>query len=73
MKTAIEIFLRDKATNQNEKDLIKALKVNFHLIITLSEQIICVYLPLKDQDVARNLPGKVKVSAPNLMKIRAKK
>jgi hypothetical protein len=52
IKTALEIFIRDKLTTQREKDLIKS---------------------LKDQDTTRNLPGKVKVSAPNLAKIKAKK
>ena len=28
---------------------------------------------LKDQDVSRNLPGKVKISAPQLQKSKAKK
>lgn len=52
VKTALEIFSRDKLTTQRERDLIKS---------------------LKDQDTTRNLPGKVKVSAPNLAKIKAKK
>lgn len=51
VKTALEIFSRDKATTANERDLIKL---------------------LKDQDLSRNLPGKVKVSAPNLMRIKRK-
>ena len=53
VKTALEIFLRDKLTTPREKDLIKS-----NLI--------------KDQDASRNLPGKVKVSAPNLMKLKKK-
>ena len=28
---------------------------------------------VKDQDLARNLPGKVKLSAPNLQKVKGKK
>jgi hypothetical protein len=38
VKTALEIFLRDKTTSAREKDMIKS---------------------LKDQDVSRNMPGKV--------------
>ena len=28
---------------------------------------------VKDQDLARNLPGKVKLSAPNLQRVKGKK
>ena len=51
-KTALAMFLADKATAQREKDLLKS---------------------VKDQDLARNLPGKVKLSAPHLQKVKAKK
>jgi hypothetical protein len=54
VKTAVEIFTRDKVTTQREKDLIKA------------------NLFSKEIDVTRNLPGKVKVSAPNMMKLKKK-
>ncbi len=47
----MEIFNRDKATINNERDLMKA---------------------LKDTELSRNLPGKVKVSAPNLNRIKKK-
>ena len=46
-KTAMDIFVKDRATTQREKDLIKS---------------------VKDENVARNLPGKVKLSAPQLQK-----
>ncbi|KAJ9582431.1 hypothetical protein L9F63_003229 [Diploptera punctata] len=46
-KTAIDIFLKDRATTPREKDLIKS---------------------VKDENLARNLPGKVKLSAPQLQK-----
>lgn len=52
IKTAVEMFTRDKATSLKEKELIKA---------NLT----------KDQD-GRNLPGKVKISAPNLNKLKKK-
>lgn len=48
-KTAVQIFLKDKACTNREKDLLKA---------------------VKDEVLARNIPGKVKISAPQLMKIR---
>ena len=48
-KAAVQIFLRDKASTQREKDLIKA---------------------VKDEILARNMPGKVKISAPQLLKIK---
>merc|ERR1712192_117792 len=51
-KTALAMFLADKATAQREKDLLKS---------------------VKDQDLARNLPGKVKLSAPHLQKVKSKK
>merc|ERR1712037_53859 len=51
-KTALAMFLADKATVQREKDLLKS---------------------VKDQDLARNLPGKVKLSAPHLQKVKSKK
>lgn len=46
-KTALTVFLHDKATSPREKDLLRA---------------------TKDQDLSRNIPGKVKLSAPNLQK-----
>ncbi|XP_046401897.1 nuclear export mediator factor NEMF homolog [Ischnura elegans] len=46
-KTALNMFLKDKASTSREKDLLKS---------------------VKDQDIARNIPGKVKVSAPMLQK-----
>lgn len=49
-KTALNIFLQDRAATQREKDLLKA---------------------VKDEQLARNIPGKVKLSAPRLL--RAKK
>ncbi|KAH0534552.1 hypothetical protein KQX54_005197 [Cotesia glomerata] len=49
-KTAIAMFLKDKAATPREKDLLKA---------------------VKDEVVARNIPGKVKISAPQAL--RAKK
>merc|ERR1719431_113315 len=51
-KTALAMFLDDKATIPREKDLLKS---------------------VKDQDLARNLPGKVKLSAPHLQKVKGKK
>lgn len=48
-KTAIDIFLKDRATTPREKDLIKS---------------------VKDENLARNLPGKVKLSAPQLQKLK---
>ena len=51
-KTALAMFLGDKATAPREKDLLKS---------------------VKDQDLARNLPGKVKLSAPHLQKVKGKK
>jgi len=51
-KTALAMFLADKATTPREKDLLKS---------------------VKDQDLARNLPGKVKLSAPHLQKVKGKK
>jgi len=51
-KTALAMFLADKATIPREKDLLKS---------------------VKDQDLARNLPGKVKLSAPHLQKVKGKK
>ena len=43
-KTALAMFLADKATAQREKDLLKS---------------------VKDQDLARNLPGKVHIIQSN--------
>ncbi|CAK1547486.1 unnamed protein product [Leptosia nina] len=51
-KTAIQVFLRDKAASAREKDLLKA---------------------VKEENVARNFPGKVKLSAPQLHKHKKKK
>ncbi|PSN48253.1 Nuclear export mediator factor Nemf [Blattella germanica] len=48
-KTAINIFLKDRATTAREKDLIRS---------------------VKDENLARNLPGKVKLSAPQLQKLK---
>ncbi|XP_015585729.1 nuclear export mediator factor NEMF homolog [Cephus cinctus] len=48
-KTALAVFLRDKATTSREKDLLKA---------------------VKDETIARNIPGKVKISAPQIQKIK---
>ncbi|XP_050663996.1 ribosome quality control complex subunit NEMF homolog isoform X1 [Leptidea sinapis] len=44
-KTAVQVFLRDKAASNREKDLLKA---------------------VREENVARNFPGKVKLSAPQL-------
>ncbi|XP_035449227.2 ribosome quality control complex subunit NEMF homolog [Spodoptera frugiperda] len=46
-KTAVQVFLRDKAGTAREKDLLKA---------------------VKEENIARNFPGKVKLSAPQLHK-----
>ncbi|PZC71841.1 hypothetical protein B5X24_HaOG212373, partial [Helicoverpa armigera] len=46
-KTAVQVFLRDKAGTPREKDLLKA---------------------VKEENIARNFPGKVKLSAPQLHK-----
>ncbi|CAB3248697.1 unnamed protein product [Arctia plantaginis] len=46
-KTAVQVFLRDKACSGREKDLLKA---------------------VKEENIARNFPGKVKLSAPQLHK-----
>ncbi|CAG5004313.1 unnamed protein product [Parnassius apollo] len=46
-KTAVQVFLRDKACTPREKDLLKA---------------------VKEENIARNFPGKVKLSAPQLHK-----
>ncbi|XP_068618878.1 ribosome quality control complex subunit NEMF homolog [Battus philenor] len=46
-KTAVQVFLRDKASTLREKDLLKA---------------------IKEENIARNFPGKVKLSAPQLHK-----
>jgi len=51
-KTALAMFLGDKAALAREKDLLKS---------------------VKDQDLARNLPGKVKLSAPHLQKAKGRK
>lgn len=46
-KTALTVFMHDKATSARERDLLRA---------------------SKDQDISRNIPGKVKLSAPHLQK-----
>lgn len=46
-KTAVQVFLRDKAGTPRERDLLKA---------------------VKEENIARNFPGKVKLSAPQLHK-----
>ncbi|KAJ8723666.1 hypothetical protein PYW07_007646 [Mythimna separata] len=46
-KTAVQVFLRDKAASPRERDLLKA---------------------VKEENIARNFPGKVKLSAPQLHK-----
>lgn len=46
-KTAVQVFLRDKAGSPRERDLLKA---------------------VKEENIARNFPGKVKLSAPQLHK-----
>ncbi|CAH2244834.1 jg23045 [Pararge aegeria aegeria] len=46
-KTAVQVFLRDKAGSNRERDLLKA---------------------VKEENIARNFPGKVKLSAPQLHK-----
>jgi len=48
-KTAVAMFLKDKACTSREKDLFKA---------------------VKDEVLARNIPGKVKISAPQLLKVK---
>lgn len=48
-KTAVQIFMRDKACSLRERDLLKG---------------------VKDDAVARNIPGKVKLSAPQLHKYK---
>lgn len=48
-RTAVAMFLKDRAITQREKDLLKA---------------------VKDEQLARNLPGKVKLSAPKLQTLR---
>ncbi|CAH1102827.1 unnamed protein product [Psylliodes chrysocephalus] len=48
-KTAVAMFLKDRAINQREKDLLKA---------------------VKDEQLARNIPGKVKLSAPKLQNLK---
>ncbi|XP_033735846.1 nuclear export mediator factor Nemf-like [Pecten maximus] len=50
-KTALNMFLHDKASTSREKDLMRI---------------------LKDVDQSRNIPGKVKVSAPNLHRNKKK-
>jgi hypothetical protein len=47
VKTAMNMFMTDRATTAREKDLLRS---------------------MKEQDLARNLPGKVKLSAPQLHK-----
>ena len=46
-KSALQVFMADKAATNRERDLIKS---------------------LKDQDIGRNLPGKVKLAVPQSMK-----
>lgn len=48
-KTALNMFLKDRAATQREKDLMKS---------------------IRDENLARNLPGKVKLSAPKLQALR---
>ncbi|XP_034115608.1 ribosome quality control complex subunit NEMF homolog [Drosophila albomicans] len=48
-KVAINMFSKDKACNNREKDLLKS---------------------IKEEALARNIPGKVKISAPQLQKFR---
>lgn len=48
-KTAVAIFMKDKACSSREKDLLKS---------------------VKDEVLARNIPGKVKISAPQLLKVK---
>ncbi|XP_045460688.1 nuclear export mediator factor NEMF homolog isoform X1 [Harmonia axyridis] len=48
-KTAVAIFMKDRAITQREKDLLKA---------------------VKDDQLARNFPGKVKLSAPKLQALK---
>lgn len=48
-KTAVAMFLKDKACSNREKDLLKS---------------------VKDEVLARNIPGKVKISAPQLLKVK---
>lgn len=46
-KTALQVFLRERAGAPRERDLLKA---------------------VKEENVARNFPGRVKLSAPQLHK-----
>lgn len=48
-KLAINMFSKDKACNNREKDLLKS---------------------IKEETLARNIPGKVKISAPQLQKLK---
>ncbi|ERL92434.1 hypothetical protein D910_09748 [Dendroctonus ponderosae] len=48
-KTAVSMFMKDKATTPREKDLLKA---------------------VKDEQLVRNIPGKVKLSAPKLQTLK---
>lgn len=48
-RTAVQIFLKDRACTPREKDLLKA---------------------VKDENLARNVPGKVKLSAPQMLKAK---
>ncbi|KAH8312498.1 hypothetical protein KR044_011035, partial [Drosophila immigrans] len=48
-KVAVNMFSKDKACNNREKDLLKS---------------------IKEEALARNIPGKVKISAPQLQKFR---
>ncbi|CAG9863169.1 unnamed protein product [Phyllotreta striolata] len=48
-KTAVAMFLKERAIIQREKDLLKA---------------------VRDEQVARNIPGKVKLSAPKLQNLK---
>jgi hypothetical protein len=47
VKTAMAMFVNDRAASSREKDLLKS---------------------MKEQDLARNLPAKIKISAPQLHK-----
>lgn len=51
-KTAVAMFMKDKACTGREKDLFKS---------------------VKDEVLARNIPGKVKISAPQQLLMKAKK
>ncbi|KAF1600781.1 UNVERIFIED_CONTAM: hypothetical protein FQV16_0000561, partial [Eudyptes robustus] len=52
VKTALELFQKDKTATQAERNLVKSL--------------------VSDPSVVQSLPGKVRVSAPALMRSKAK-